>query len=80
MKKNIIIGVLVVTNIMFLVFAFIQKQAADEAKTEYAKVLMDAVDEKEEIKAVIHRANGEARKSKIVAEKATEDLRKELAK
>lgn len=31
MKKNIIIGVLVVTNIMFLVFGFIQKQAADES-------------------------------------------------
>ena len=80
MKKNIIIAVLVMTNILTLAFAYMQKQAAEEAHVKYVKVLMEAVDEREETKSIIHRANDEARKARIVAEKTAEDLRKELAK
>ena len=80
MKKNIVIGVLVITNFLTLVFAFIQKQAADESRVQYEKTLMDAVDQQENAKAMIHRANGEARKAKIEAERQTELARLEAEK
>ena len=69
MKKNIVIGVLVVINLLTFVFVFIQKQEASETRAMYEKVLMDAVNQQEDAKAMIHRANEQARIAQIAAER-----------
>ncbi len=57
MKKNIIIGVLVATNCLVLVFAFMQKQKADNRQTQVYQIMRDAIRQQEEAQIQLELAN-----------------------
>jgi len=64
MKKNIIIAVLVVTNLLAFAFAFVQKQASDMYQTQVFQVMQNAVRQQDEANIQLKQANETAVRAK----------------